>query len=129
MMAPLVYKVTAVCVFLMGFVLHLTNVVIGPRRLIAQVFSPSRAFAFMRVATARRSAFRHVRFNSGEEEQARRALALQWGLATANGGDPWPREFFSSGVLLSPLYAAMLIFVPIPDFEVATAGGALRCGA
>src|SRR5437762_9609125 len=40
MTAPFVYKVTAVCVFLMGFALHLTNVVIGPDRLVAHVFTP-----------------------------------------------------------------------------------------
>src|SRR5437879_13844131 len=40
MRAPFVYRVTAVCVFLMGFALHLTNVVIGPDRLVAKVFSP-----------------------------------------------------------------------------------------
>jgi hypothetical protein len=40
MRAPVVYKVTAVCVFLMGFALHLTNVIIGPDQLVAKVFSP-----------------------------------------------------------------------------------------
>ena len=40
MRPPFVYRVTAVCVFLMGFALHLTNVVIGPQRLIATVFTP-----------------------------------------------------------------------------------------
>jgi len=40
MRAPLVYRITAICLFLMGFALHLTNVIIGPDRLIATVFSP-----------------------------------------------------------------------------------------
>ena len=41
MTVPFVYRVTAVCVFLMGFALHLTNVVIGPDRLVATVFTPT----------------------------------------------------------------------------------------
>ena len=40
MKPPFVYRIAAVCVFLMGFALHLTNVVIGPDRLVATVFSP-----------------------------------------------------------------------------------------
>jgi hypothetical protein len=40
MTAPRVYKATAIVVFLMGFALHLTNVIIGPDRLVAHVFGP-----------------------------------------------------------------------------------------
>jgi hypothetical protein len=40
MRAEFVYKLTAICVFLMGFALHLTNVIIGPDQLVAKVFSP-----------------------------------------------------------------------------------------
>ena len=54
MRAPFVYRVTAVCVFLMGFALHLTNVVIGPDRLVANVFSPrvEIVFAVMMIVAA-----------------------------------------------------------------------------
>ena len=54
MRAPFVYRVTAVCVFLMGFALHLTNVVIGPDRLVAKVFSPrvEIVFAVMMIVAA-----------------------------------------------------------------------------
>ena len=54
MKAPFVYRVTAVCVFLMGFALHLTNVVIGPDRLVAKVFSPrvEIVFAVMMIVAA-----------------------------------------------------------------------------
>jgi Ni/Fe-hydrogenase subunit HybB-like protein len=54
MAAPTVYKVTATTVFLMGFVLHLTNVVIGPDRLVPNVFSPKVeiAFAVMMIVAA-----------------------------------------------------------------------------
>ena len=54
MRAPFVYRVTAVCIFLMGFALHLTNVVIGPDRLVATVFSPQVeiVFAVMMIAAA-----------------------------------------------------------------------------
>ena len=38
--SPAVYRIAAITVFLMGFALHLTNVVIGPERLIATVFTP-----------------------------------------------------------------------------------------
>jgi hypothetical protein len=52
--APSVFRVTAVVVFLMGFALHLTNVVIGPERLVAHVFSPAVeiAFAVMMIVAA-----------------------------------------------------------------------------
>jgi hypothetical protein len=54
MKAPFVYKVTAVLVFLMGFALHLTNVMIGPDRLVPNVFSPwvEIVFAVMMVVAA-----------------------------------------------------------------------------
>src|SRR5438067_8736133 len=54
MRAAFVYKLSACCVFLMGFALHLTNVVIGPDRLVASVFTPrvEIAFASMMVVAA-----------------------------------------------------------------------------
>jgi hypothetical protein len=52
--APTVYRVAAICVFLMGVALHLTNVIIGPDRLVAEVFSPGVeiVFAFMMIVAA-----------------------------------------------------------------------------
>jgi hypothetical protein len=52
--APTVYRVAAICVFLMGFALHLTNVIIGPDRLVAEVFSPrvEIVFSFMMIVAA-----------------------------------------------------------------------------
>src|SRR5437764_1171503 len=54
MRAPFVYKLTACCLFLMGFALHLTNVVIGPDRLVASVFTPrvEIVFASMMIVAA-----------------------------------------------------------------------------
>ena len=40
MKPSVIYRISAITVFLMGFALHLTNVVIGPERLIATVFTP-----------------------------------------------------------------------------------------
>jgi hypothetical protein len=52
--APTVYRVVAICVFLMGFALHLTNVIIGPDRLVAEVFSPrvEIIFSFLMIVAA-----------------------------------------------------------------------------
>jgi hypothetical protein len=54
MRARFVYKLTACTVFLMGFALHLTNVMIGPDRLVANVFSPrvEIVFAAMMIVAA-----------------------------------------------------------------------------
>ncbi|TCV97632.1 hypothetical protein EC912_101649 [Luteibacter rhizovicinus] len=52
--APGVYKITAIAIFLMGATLHPLNVVIGPDRFLAEVFSPGvdGIFALMMIVGA-----------------------------------------------------------------------------
>ena len=75
MKAPFVYKLTACCLFLMGFAVHLTNVVIGPDRLVANAFTPRVEIVFSVMMIVGCGALRQDRTNAGLLAGGRRPAA------------------------------------------------------